>query len=180
MTTFFSADHHFGHKRILELSARPFRSLTEMHEVFIRNWNDVVGPDDVIWHLGDFAIDDIDPGEAAGIFHRLNGTKHLIAGNHDQRTITRLPWETVSESGLVDTEDGLVFACHYPMLTWPLAHKDVVHLFGHLHGEWLGTDLSADVGVDAWNYRPVSLPEIRKRMKKQKPNKVFRGAKGGM
>lgn len=180
MTTFFSADHHFGHSRIIELCCRPFSSLTEMHEAFIRNWNSVVTPDDFIWHLGDFAFDDIDPGEASAIFHRLNGTKHLIAGNHDQKTTKKLPWETVSESGLVDTEDGLVFLCHYPMLTWPLARKDVVHLFGHLHGEWLGTDQSADVGVDAWGFRPVSLPEIRKRMAKQKPNEVFRDTKARM
>ncbi|WP_415714440.1 metallophosphoesterase [Roseibium sp.] len=180
MSTFFTADTHFGHGRIIELSQRPFGSVNEMQEVFIRNWNAVVTPDDVVWHLGDFGIDDIEPGKALDIFCRLNGTKHLILGNHDQEVTHSLPWESVSESKLLDTEEGQVFLCHYPMLTWPRARKGAIHLFGHLHSEWLGTDLSADVGVDAWDYRPVMFPEIRRRMKKQKPNEVFTKTKARM
>jgi calcineurin-like phosphoesterase family protein len=52
---YFTADQHFGHAGIIGLCKRPFRSVEEMDEAMIANWNAVVGPDDEVWHLGDFA-----------------------------------------------------------------------------------------------------------------------------
>lgn len=38
---------------------------------------------DTVWHLGDFAGEDVPLDDAATIFKRLNGSKRLIRGNHD-------------------------------------------------------------------------------------------------
>lgn len=53
-----------------------------MNEMIIKNWNDVVSPDDTVYHLGDVALG---PWvEWDGILTRLNGYKILVVGNHDR------------------------------------------------------------------------------------------------
>jgi len=79
---FFSADPHFGHRRICELAARPFTDVTTMNEILVANWNSVVSPDDEAWILGDIALGPI--MESLEYIGRLNGTKHMVWGNHDR------------------------------------------------------------------------------------------------
>lgn len=55
--------------------------------------------------------------------------------------------------------------CHYPMKSWPNARKGAIHLFGHMHGRIRGTKRSLDVGADCWAFQPISLSEIRQRLK---------------
>jgi calcineurin-like phosphoesterase family protein len=47
----------------------------------IKNWNNVVGADDIVYHLGDFAFSSKETLEK--IRWRLNGRIRLIMGNHD-------------------------------------------------------------------------------------------------
>ena len=58
MTLFFTSDTHFGDHRVLNISRRPFGSVAAMNAALIERWNARVGPDDEIWHLGDFATAD--------------------------------------------------------------------------------------------------------------------------
>lgn len=51
----------------------------------INNWNNKVGPDDLIFHLGDFAFGGSELWNS--ILPKLNGHKVLIIGNHDRKTI---------------------------------------------------------------------------------------------
>lgn len=67
----FTADTHFGHKNILEYSARPFSTVEEMDEALISNWNNKVASDDEIYHLGDVAL--CSPSKLNKILDRLNG-----------------------------------------------------------------------------------------------------------
>ena len=53
---FFTSDTHFNHTNILRYCNRPFKTVGQMNETIITNWNNVVGPDDVIFHLGDFCL----------------------------------------------------------------------------------------------------------------------------
>jgi calcineurin-like phosphoesterase family protein len=52
---FFTSDTHFGDPRVLALDRRPFSSLQAHDEALVEFWNETVGADDVVWHLGDFA-----------------------------------------------------------------------------------------------------------------------------
>lgn len=56
MAVFFTSDTHFGHGGALGLYHRPFPSVPAMNAAIVEKWNETVGPDDVVWHLGDFAI----------------------------------------------------------------------------------------------------------------------------
>ena len=85
----FISDTHFRHEAILGfkdyagLTVRPFASADEMDQQMIDNWQSVVKPGDVVYHLGDvlFGHNKVEWLEAN--FTKLNGTKHLILGNHD-------------------------------------------------------------------------------------------------
>ncbi|WP_237902954.1 hypothetical protein [Azospirillum brasilense] len=66
-----------------------------MDEVMAANWNATVGPDDEVWHLGDFALHR-KPDAMAALLERLHGTKHLITGNNDGPATLALPgWASV-------------------------------------------------------------------------------------
>jgi hypothetical protein len=54
MAAFFTADTHFGDACILRRRGWA-TSVDEHDEVLIAHWNETVGPEDEIWHLGDFA-----------------------------------------------------------------------------------------------------------------------------
>lgn len=76
---FFTADHHFGHENIIKFSERPFESLEQMNEELIKRWNEKIGKDDTVYHLGDVSLGK--PDFTKEILDRLNGNIHLIKGN---------------------------------------------------------------------------------------------------
>lgn len=165
-TTFYTADTHHCHKRIIELSRRPFACVEEMDETMIANWNATVSPTDIVRHLGDFATFGRGREKIQEIFGRLNGEKHLVIGNHDRdnETTLSLPWASMQHQAWIEDGGRTVFACHYPMLTWPGARRGAYHLYGHVHGDVPGTNRSLDVGVDQNDFRPITLDEAIARM----------------
>ena len=76
MSSDFISDTHFGHDNIIKLADRQFSTVGEMDERLISNWNEVVGPNDTVFTLGDFSFRSIQGAE----FYRsrLNGEIHLI------------------------------------------------------------------------------------------------------
>lgn len=80
--TWLTSDLHFGHSRINDYAGRPYGSVEQADDDLIARWNGVVAPGDTVHVLGDYALGDLD----RGLSHlaRLNGTKHLISGNHDK------------------------------------------------------------------------------------------------
>lgn len=78
---FFTSDTHFCHTNIIKLCGRPFSDAEEMNEVLIKNWNNTVGPNDIIYHLGDFCF--AGSAEWHSILGRLNGRIYLVIGNHE-------------------------------------------------------------------------------------------------
>jgi len=54
LKTWFTADTHFGHSNIIKYTKRPFRTVDQMNEVLIRNWNSRIGKKDIVIFLGDF------------------------------------------------------------------------------------------------------------------------------
>src|SRR3954463_5796466 len=94
MKPFFTSDTHFGDHRVLNIRPRPFRSVSEMNEELVERWNLRVGKRDTLWHLGDFASN---TKTAQSIFSRLNGRKHLVAGNIDRDGVRSLAWSSVQD-----------------------------------------------------------------------------------
>lgn len=162
MTTWFTSDTHFGHGRIIELCSRPYPDVTAMDADLIGRWNAVVGANDEVWHLGDFAYRSARP--AADYLRRLHGHVHLVHGNHDNAD-TRGCLRFASSQPYAEIKlDGIrLVLLHYGMRVWPGSGRGAIHLYGHSHGRLPGDRQCVDVGVDyaPWGYRPVSLAEVQ-------------------
>ena len=81
---FFTSDTHFNHTNIIRFCNRPFKDVSHMNETIISNWNRVVSPEDIVFHLGDFCLGG--SAEWVNVLNRLNGKIYLISGNHDRIT----------------------------------------------------------------------------------------------
>lgn len=158
MATFFTSDTHFSDHRTINIHRRPFASVGEMDEVLVRNWNAVIEPDDEVWHLGDFART---ASIAAAILPQLHGQKHLVRGNNDSDETTRIAgWATVHDYFELKVDGVMLVLCHYPFRSWNAQHRKSINLHGHSHGRLKGLPRQIDVGVDAWDFAPVSLEHV--------------------
>jgi calcineurin-like phosphoesterase family protein len=166
MRTHFTADNHFGHEAIIGLSSRPFASVEEMDETMIANWNAVVQRGDNVWHVGDFAHR-CDLKRRRAIFSRLNGSKHLVPGNHDDADTLSLAWASIGQIRQIIVDGQKLVLCHYGMRTWPGSRRGAIHLYGHSHGTLPGNSQCLDVGVDCWDFRPVTLAEIKEVLERE-------------
>lgn len=167
MAIWFTSDTHFFHKNIIEYSKRPYDSVEEMNEKLILNWNSVVQPTDTVYHLGDFGF--APKVKLESVFNRLNGQKFLLRGNHDDDA-EKLGWGWVKERYELyvrEPEKQMIVLSHYAHKVWNKSHHGSIMLFGHSHGSLQGDSQSLDVGVDCWDYTPVGLEDIKRRLKKQ-------------
>lgn len=167
MTTWFTADFHFGHKNIIKYSKRPYQSVFEMNEAMISNWNAKVKEYEHGWIVGDFCFNDIDIGQS--ILNRLNGVKHLVKGNHDHTSVKLSGWASISDYEELKIGSQHIVLSHYAMRVWNRSHYGAWQLYGHSHGS-LPDDpnlLSFDVGVDCHNYSPLSFEDVAAIMAKK-------------
>ncbi len=174
----FTSDLHFGHNNIMRFCNRPWKSIEEMDEGLIKNWNSVVGENDIVFNLGDFAF--APNWRWKEILERLNGVHYLIMGNHD---CSRYPGDSimslfhnVSQQMILKIDNRTVYLNHYPFLcyggSWRTPDNAIYALYGHVHSgpNNIGRDRSRlvhlfpyqyDVGVDNNNYTPVSWDKIQ-------------------
>lgn len=158
MTTFFTADTHFGDHRTINIQRRPFASVVEMDAALVENWNAVVGVDDEVWHLGDLARRAAD---VPALLARLNGRKHLLRGNNDpDATLAAAGWASVGDYAEIELDGRRLVMCHYPFRSWNGQHRGALNLHGHSHGRLKPMPRQHDVGVDARGFAPVSLAAL--------------------
>lgn len=174
---FFTSDTHFGHKNIIKYCKRPFTSVEEMNEKLIENWNSVIGPDDIVFHLGDFAFG----GSTLwnDVLNRLNGKIYLVIGNHDEHNLkdsymSRFEW--YGYQAHIYIEGKSIYLNHCPLLCFHGAWAGLDacwQLFGHVHSGPLtkeGLDVKRltnlfptqyDVGVDNNNFTPIGFGRLK-------------------
>jgi calcineurin-like phosphoesterase family protein len=163
MAVFFTSDTHFGHAGGLALYRRPFASVAEMNAAMVARWNETVGADDEVWHLGDFAVG-IRPAAAGDWLRSLHGRKHLVTGNNDPAEGFGFPeWASVQPYAEIVVEETPLVLCHYAFRSWNGMRKGAFNLHGHSHGRMKPLPRQADVGVDGWDFRPVTVAEIVRR-----------------
>lgn len=184
---FFTSDTHFYHANIIEFCHRPFRSVDDMNETLIANWNKAVGADDIVFHLGDFCLGD--SAKWNRILERLNGKIYLILGNHDLRNSRKSymeRFESVAIQMNIEVENQKICLNHYPFLCYDGSYDGVWQLFGHVHTNRNNTGNDAarlkvlfptqyDVGVDNNDFTPVSYAQVKEIIEKQ----LGQSTKGG-
>ena len=188
-TTWFTADTHLGHANVAKFCLRPFLTpaeaeraredprgdwrvsseTVERHDAAIVSAiNGVVGREDALWILGDFCRGKLKQAQAYRDRIACE-TVHLVWGNHDHRSIESVFNKTM-EQGMVKVDGQKIWLNHYPMRSWHKSFHGSWHLYGHVHGRLQQEDeqipwlLARDVGVDACDYKPVSIADLRRFM----------------
>jgi calcineurin-like phosphoesterase family protein len=163
---FVTGDTHFSHKNICKYTNRPFESITDMNKKLIDNWNDVINPNDTVYHLGDFmfckTLDDI-----LNILLFLNGHIYLIPGTHDSELIKILQRLQIAHQYIdiklpihnIHHNNNYIVMSHCPFETWERAHYGSIHLHAHCHGMSKMRKNRLDVGVDCCNLTPILLDD---------------------
>lgn len=167
--SFFIADLHFGHKNILTLANRRFRSIQEHDSHIIKCVNDVVSTADHLYILGDLGFHKDYVGLATQISKINTRNIHIIKGNHDNmQNLVRLNRDgmivEVKEMKTVQKGRDHIFCCHYPMREWPGFYRGHYHAYGHVHNTLSPYERSMDVGVDSIGYYPIEFDDLIKRI----------------
>ncbi len=179
MKTWFTSDHHFGHANIIKYCNRPYYGTHDMNIAMELAWNEVVEPNDLVYYLGDFAMN---ANLVPFLVSRLNGNKILIPGNHDkcwQKTDPANRWfahyidagfKSIEQQMTLEIAGEQVMLNHLPYrnLKEPdqkyFAQRPVDRggwlIHGHIHHKWKVNKKQINVSADAWNFKPVSLDEI--------------------
>ncbi|MBC3804045.1 phosphoesterase [Acetobacterium fimetarium] len=167
---YFIADTHFFHQRIIEYENRPFENTNEMNEILIKNWNRVVRNGHIVFVLGDFAFCGKEPMRE--ICKQLNGNKHLIMGNHDEKSANfyrSIGFDEVSKYPIIFQENWIL--SHQPM---PLSPDSFFkNIYGHVHAKPEFQDFnfqSCCVSVERINYTPIEFGDIQKKMQLYRPD----------
>ena len=185
---FVVSDWHFGHENSWKKfklpdgsPMRPFSSTEEMDETMIERHNSKVGPNDVVYVLGDVVIN------KKSLHHvkRLNGHKRLIRGNHD--IFRDSDYRDVGFESLYGVRvfvDQWIFS-HIPLHPSSITGRFRVNVHGHLHAGFVPTIASVGPGVtdcvytnepdpryccvcvEQVDYTPVSFDELEVKIQKQ-------------
>lgn len=185
----FTSDQHYGHANIIGYCARPFANVHEMNVEMSRRFNELVQPGDEVWHLGDFAMDDKLVGSVLprlnGIHHLVPGNHDGCHPKHRKharatRDYLAFGFQSVQERKTLELEGlGPVLMCHMPLrradpvdeeargdkyLRFRPEASDIPGpgflLHGHVHEKWKRRGRMVNVGVDVWDFRPVSEPDL--------------------
>ncbi len=165
---YFTADTHYFHKNIIKFCDRPYVDVEAMNEDLIARWNAVVQPKDDVYHLGDVTFGD--EVSTANILGRLHGRTHLVPGNHDD--VKKIGWmfgEVLPQYHELKINRQKIVLCHFPIENF----RGNFHLHGHTHGTATKRSHRRDVGVDCYNYTPVSLDQLVEEIKHQDPDRRY-------
>lgn len=193
---FVVSDTHFGHVGVCRFmqndgvtKLRPWDSPEEMDEAMVKSWNETVGPNDKVYHLGDVVIN----RRALSTVARLNGDKVLIKGNHD---IFRLEEYTTyfRDVRAYHVMSGMILS-HIPVHADSLARFGC-NIHGHLHANRVMKPIGVDartgvvkygnqidpryfnVSVEQIGFKPIALEELKKRIIEQGGEISFRQGNG--
>lgn len=184
---YFTSDLHFDHANVIKYCDRPFDSVEQMNERMVELWNDNVDSADIIYVLGDFSLG---ASAVTKYGPRLNGNKYLVPGNHDRchpvfhknkdirMANAKKLYEDAGfiimpiESTLSTIPDFFSFKlCHMPYTGDHTEKERYIEyrpknygqwlLHGHVHDHWKVKGKQINVGVDVWNFMPVSIEMIK-------------------
>ena len=158
---YFTSDMHLGHENIIQYCNRPFKNIAHMNETLIENWNKIVTPDDLVYHLGDFAY----KGQKNAKYWQgmLNGDIVHIRGNHDKNNGVK----TLIDKCMMYFGGKDVYVSHYPPEIIPACD---FCLCGHVHDKWKEQYLEygdkiipvINMSTDVWGFTPIKLENVLK------------------
>ena len=156
------SDTHFNHDKPFIWEARGFKSVNEMNKIIIQRWNKVVQSDDIVYHLGDVIMGDLNSG--IELIKKLNGHIRLAIGNHD--TPARLEafkelFDDIQFGYRILKKKKTFLLSHYPQLTGNYDNSQTYSIHGHTHSFDLfdENNLMYNVSCEAQNCTPILLED---------------------
>lgn len=141
-----------------------------MEQDLVSKFNALVKPEDTVWHLGDFAMNEV---VVPKVLPKLLGHHKLVSGNHDKCHAKHKKSEAAIKRYLsygfeevtMKAEIHPFKLCHLPYgdsryAQYTIPDKGSWLLCGHVHGAWKTKDRMINVGVDVWDMAPVSLESL--------------------
>lgn len=180
---------HYNHANICSattqwtdpVTCREFKSLEHMNTVLVANINEVVGQNDILFHLGDWSFGGF---ESIAEFRNkiVCQNIHLVTGNHDHHIennrdqvqnlfssvnkYLELLVKTNVGTPLMDEQKFVLM--HFPIASWNNMARGAIHLHGHVHlnkDKRFSPGKMMDVGVDGNNLHPINMNEVVSLMK---------------
>lgn len=146
------SDLHLGHDKLA--IKRGFESADEQDNKIIEHWNSRVKKRDVVWILGDIAMN----RSSYHLLDKLKGTKNIVLGNHDLPKYSRTLLDYVNHICGMWKKSGYIFT-HCPI------HESQFYRFkgnvhGHLHDDNIDDDRYINVSCEQLNYTPMPIESI--------------------
>lgn len=161
MAKYVFSDPHFDSESIIVNGCRPFSSVAEMNETLIKNYNNVIGKQDICYWLGDIMYG-ATKDKVANLLRQLRGRKYLIMGNHD-RGHSETWWlscgfDKVFSHPIYDAENYIILS-HEPLPEFGNL-SPIANIHGHIHiqdYDFKNHNNCINVCVEKTDYRPVLL-----------------------
>lgn len=161
MAKYVFSDPHFDSESIIVNGCRPFSSIAEMNETLIKNYNNVIGKQDICYWLGDIMYG-ATKDKVANLLRQLRGRKYLIMGNHD-RGHSETWWiscgfDKVFSHPIYDAENYIMLS-HEPLPEFGNL-SPIANIHGHIHiqdYDFKNHNNCINVCVEKTDYRPVLL-----------------------
>jgi len=141
-----------------DLNRSHFHTINNMGRIIKDNINAVVTPTDILYIIGDLSWLKSEHKHTLGKYlEKVNGTKHLILGNHDY--MNAFDYE---EIGVTSIHTSLIvnnrILCHDPAKS--CVDRTKTWIVGHVHTLFKICRNCINVGVDVWDFKPVSETEV--------------------
>ena len=177
---FVCSDHHLSHENICKFvrrdgvtPLRPYDNADEMDEDLIKRHNSVVGKNDVVYFLGDVAINT----NQLHLLDRMNGSKRLILGNHDKGQMGLYAKHFKKIQAYRTFPNDFIFS-HIPLHPDSIGARFVTNVHGHTHADevmWTPNHpkkFEVDpryycVCMENIDYTPISFDDLKSRIKKR-------------
>lgn len=161
MSIYVCSDLHFNHTNILGFCRSNFATIEEHNEYIIRQYNSVVGKDDLVYILGDIGFT---PEKALSeLVKRLNGRKILLVGNHDKLTDREY-----RAMGFIDVvRHPIYYNTHIILSHVPIEEaynsEYIINVHGHLHKNHIvNLPNFFNVNVELNDYKPINMEVFEK------------------
>ena len=156
---FLTADTHFGHWGVTKFlrsdgtKLRPWDNPNDMDKDMVALWNDTVGPNDKVYHLGDVVIN----RRALSTLKQLNGDKVLIKGNHDIFKLHDYA-EYFRDIRAYHVMDKFLLS-HIPVHE-SQKHRWQGNIHGHLHSNSVDDTWYTCISVEQTDFKPILFEEL--------------------
>ena len=138
----------------VERFGRPFKDVHGMNKEIIERWNDTVSDDDLVFVLGNFALDNPETVRRTAL--RLRGFKSIILGDIDRgdpKWWVENGWQAAMRHSLFLDQANIILS-HRPLLTC-----DYFNFYGRPNGA-VRRPNHLCVSTDDWDFRPMRLSEM--------------------